>query len=258
MPIHVKQGGTWREIENGSGVKTKVSGTWRDVQKVSTKVSGTWRTVWQRSDEITRTFYATFSTAMRWSAGGYASYDPAGTASNDAQADLFIGYFGGSNPYHYTSVIDFGNSNEENQSIATYLATRPTVVDAELRLMRYSSGTTTLGTSSCWTGNWTQSSFSSLPTPDLDGSEHDWSNKEETVITGWSHGSQQIVGVDPEVVKDVAGGAGLMLAGTDQQTGYTTANVDGSSTTTNYSRIYGVANATTDARKIMLTVTFDY
>lgn len=248
----------WGNVPDGIKLQRYNNG-WDAATKAQVR-NGSWQTIWNKSDEITRSFYATFSTAMRWSAGGFATYDPAGTASNDAEADLFIGYFGGSNPYHYTSVMTFGNDIDYGQSIASYLATRPNVTGASLRLMRYSSGTTTLGTSYCWTGNWTQPSFSSLPTPDLDGSEHDWSNKAQTTITGWSHGSQQTINVANQAVKDmVNNGYGLMLAGTQQQTGYTTANVDGTSTTTNYSRIYGVATAgATDSRKIMLTVKFDY
>ena len=259
MALYVKQSGTWTQIPNGTGVRYKASGSWNDIQTLSTKVSGTWRTVWQKSDPLTANFYATFSTAMRHSAGGFATYDPAGTASDNSEADVFIGYFGGSNPYHYTSVVDFGNAHDEGQlTITQYLATRPNITSAELRLTRYNSGSSTLGASNIYTGNWTQSGFTSLPTPDLDGSEHDWDHKETTAIGGWSFDSQKTIDVDPQAVIDMNNGAGLMIAGTDQQTGYTTASVDGSGTTTNYSRIYGVANANTDARKIQLSVTFDF
>ena len=40
MPVHVKDGGTWRE---SSGIHVKDGGTWRDIQEGHIKDGGTWR-----------------------------------------------------------------------------------------------------------------------------------------------------------------------------------------------------------------------
>lgn len=42
MSLHVKSGGTWRDITN---VYRKISGTWQPIASVSTKVSGAWQVV---------------------------------------------------------------------------------------------------------------------------------------------------------------------------------------------------------------------
>lgn len=43
MPLHTRQGGTWRPIKN---VQTRQGGSWRQCKQVWTRQSGVWRPVW--------------------------------------------------------------------------------------------------------------------------------------------------------------------------------------------------------------------
>ena len=58
MPLHVRDGGAWREITPANGdVWTKQGGVWVPVMEVSARDGGSWRQIHLRSDPITWTTY---------------------------------------------------------------------------------------------------------------------------------------------------------------------------------------------------------
>lgn len=254
MPIHVKQGGTWREIPNGSGIKTKVAGTWRDVQKVSTKVSGTWRTVWQRSDPVTYTYNTWFTDSLR--------HGTSNAWTTNSTSEPHIGAFNGSYPYPYVGVLSIGNSPNGDPAADTVLATRPVIKSISLKLTRASgvglnssvvSGTMNVGIMSLAYSatNWSTGTMSTLD------NYFDFNPNSTQSLSGWDYNASRTITLNPQHGYDMINNDyALIIAG--QTSGFTsTATFSGYSASLDYMKFYDHNNSTA-AYRPLFTIEFDY
>lgn len=252
MPsTRVWNGSSWVTIPNGTKVRYWNGSSWVNPKTVRVWNGSSWVTVWSKADPITRTYYADFSTQIRWN-GSSAVYNHSGSSADSKLSDMYIGRYGGSFPYHYTSVLGFGNSTN-NFSIAQSLAVRPTVKSATLRLYRLSGSGLYSPSGTIRAGAWTQANFRNLPDTLLNGTYHDWDPQASRPMSGWITNSAQTFTLNPQHIYDLNDGKGLMLS--EVISGYTTSGA----TTGAYSKFAGVASGQNNAGiRPMLTVVYDY
>lgn len=243
-------GSSWVTVPDGSAVKYWNGSNWVVPSAVRYWTGSTWAVAWAKADPKTLTFYANFTTNLRHSGGG-ALYDSTGTAANDAAADLYIGRYGGSYPYHFLSLIGFGLSNY-GTSLAAELAARPVIKSASLRLYRLPGAGLGSPSGTLSTGIWTQSGASNLPATTLSGTYNDWSTMSTTSINGWSYDTAKWFNVYGGQIQDLA--AGKVLAISEVTSGYTSSG----GTTNAYSRLYGLASGFNSSKTPLLQITLDY
>lgn len=245
-------GSAWVLVPDGSMVKIWNGSAWVSPASVKYWNGTAWVNAWTQTDPITLTFYATLTTSLRWS-GSSNVYDASGSHDDDTKADMHIGRYGGTYPYHYTSMMHFRDpSNEGGGTLDTAMGIRPVVKSASLRLRRVSSG---LGSpaGNIRVGTWTQGFLETLPPTDLSGIYHDWDPMTVTSVSGWSIDTTKTIPVDPVNVTDLIFGKSLMLA--EVISGYKTSGP----TTSAYMKLYGLNDGAPDlALAPLLTVTLDY
>lgn len=256
MAIHVKQGGTWREIPNGSGVKTKVAGTWRDVQKVSTKVAGTWRTVWQRSDPVTYEYTTWFTDNLR--------HGTSNAWTTNSSNEPHIGAFNGTYPYPYVGVLSIGNpvNSGDPQADAVISGGRDVIKSISLKLTRASgvglnssvvAGTMNIG---ILDRAYSASNWSTGTMADLDD-DFDFSPNSTHNLSGWDYDASRTISLYPQHGYDMINDdKALIIAG--QTSGFTsTATFSGYSASLDYMKFYD-HNASTASYRPVFTIEFDY
>lgn len=245
--LHRWNGSSWVLVPDGTDFKYWNGSAWVNPTAVKYWDGDSWETAWSKSDPKILTFTANFTTNLRHSSSG-AQYDSTGSASNDAKADLYVGRYGGSVPYHFLSLMGFKNSNEGG-TLAAELAVRPAIKTCAVYLRRRSGAGLGSPSGNVVTGIWTQSNYASLPATTLSGTHDDWSPADTTSISGWAYEAGKWVGVDPQHVWDIAAGKALIVS--EVTSGYTTSG----GTTNAYSRIYGLTDV---AKAPVLKLTLDY
>lgn len=239
-------GSTWVLVPDGSAVKYWNGSTWVVPNSVKYWNGSTWVTAWTKASPKTITLYADFATNLRHSGFG-AVYDSSATAGNDAAADLFIGRYNGSQPYHFLSLIGFNSA-----TLAAELATRPVVKSAALRLYRKPGAGYGSPAGDLVTGIWTQSNARSLPATTLSGTYNDFTPYAATSIDGWAYDTTRWFTMNGQHVLDLA--AGKVLSISEVIGGFTTSGA----TTPAYSKIYGLAEGYNTSKMPAITVTLDY
>lgn len=248
--LYLNNGPGYSNIPDGDRIRFWTGSSYAVPSEIRAWNGGAYVSVWSRSNPITATFYPSFTTNLRWN-GSTTQYDGPGTSSNDAAADLFIGRFGGSFPYHYVSLLQFNGipSLEGYGTLAELMATRPVVKGANLRLYRLAGGFSN-PSGYIRIGTWTQASAQTLPATNLTGSYMDWDPQAVSDVGGWLHGQNRAFGVYPQTIYDMAAGKSIMIS--EVTSGHTTSG----GTSTAYSRIIG--NTTIDLAKLpILTVALD-
>lgn len=147
MPLHARDGGSWREI-TPSGFKVRQSGTWEPVQTGYVRVGGAWETFYQNSDEV---LYGFNPTAVN-------SWRPSTTWRGSS--DMRIGSYGFGD--HWT-LMDFATSTDNRGSGLTLgeaLAIRPVVKGCTLELARTTGGSSTINAGTYYI-SWNNGSFGS-------------------------------------------------------------------------------------------------
>lgn len=247
--LYIASGGNYVNVPDGNRIKFSNGSGYVDASEARVWNGSSYSRFYSRSDPISVTFYPTFTTSLRWS-GSAVQYDGAGTAADDTHADMFVGRFGGSFPYHYTSLLKFtGPSVEGFGTITDIIQTRPVIKGSALRLYRAAGG---------WyspvgflrIGTWTQPFMETLPATTLNGTYHDWDPHTANDIYGWLHGQNRWFPVWSQNIWDLAFGNSLMIS--EVLSGYTTPG----GTSGTYSRITGATTIDPNIFPI-LAVTFD-
>lgn len=249
--LKVWNGSSWVLIPDGQKVKIWNGTNWVIPEAVKFWNGTNWVAAWTKSQPITLSFYASLTTTLRYN-GSSPVYDSAGTASNNRNADLFIGRYNGTYPYHYTSLMLFDGLDINNQmSITDALLIKPVVKSALIRLRRLPGGANN-PSGYIRFGTWTQPNLTTLPATNLDGRWHDWDPATPNNVAGWTVNTTKTFSANPQNVLDLANGLALMCS--EVMSGYATSGA----TSPAYSNIYGRNNGSPDpALTPMLTVTFD-
>lgn len=102
MAVYVRSGGSWVEINPGSGrfIRVRSGGKWVDVREVYVRDAGQWKLVYQASDPQTSVFVATAS----------QTYKGDGTKRTNVGQTIYQGYYDSSNGEH-KSVIAFDDAH---------------------------------------------------------------------------------------------------------------------------------------------------
>ena len=249
-------GSSWVLVPDGTAVKYWSGSAWTNPSFVKYWNGSSWVTAWSKSDPVTYHYYPAYTVNVRaGSTPPVGVYDSGGSAADNAQADLYIGAFAGSFPYHYQSYMSFGAS-VEGPTIGAALAVRPNVTSASLRLTRTGASGSSPATGTLYTGLWTQSGFNSLPSTSVGTSPeyHDFVGGTSASITGLTYNGETSVSVSQTQVDALgAGTKALMLAGIN--TSSFTSSVG--STTGNYMAFLGNENGAAGTRPY-LSITFDY
>lgn len=241
-------GSSWVTVPNGSAVKRWNGSSWVNATGVYYWNGSSWIKCWNKSDPTTINLDADFTSNIRWEGGGSGIFDwdsISSNPSNKGQADIMVGRYNGSYPYHYVGIIGFPQA-----SLVSAMNTRPTVVSARLRLQRISgSGLGTLsGANPLRIGTWVQTNFRSTPYLSDPGNHDDWSPLTSENVNGWAGGSSIWIDIPAQNVIDQKNGWGLVLS--EITTGYKSSG----GTTNLYSKIGNI----TDGTRPRLEVTLDY
>lgn len=246
--IYIPSGGGYVLVPDGNKILVCDGANYNIPTEVRVCNGATYVGVWSKSDPITLNFYPTLTTTLRWN-GSFPEYDGPGTAADNTKADLFLGRYNGSYPYHYTSLLRFAGASIEGPTLATALAARPFVKSATMRLHRVSGGYSS-PTGYLRVGSWIQTPVESQPATSLNGSYHDWDPQQPNDVAGWSYGQNKTFWVPPQVVYDHNAGRAIMFS--EVLSGYTSSGA----TTGAYMRIAGLT--TSDGNKLpVLTVVLD-
>ncbi len=242
-------GSAWVSVPDGTAVKYWGGSNWIIPNAVKYWNGSSWQTAWTKSNPLTLTFVPSVTTTLRWT-GSATVYDHPATANDSTKADLFLGRYGGSAPYHFTSLMKFDAASEENQgTLKQAMVTRPVVKSASLRLNRVSSG---LSSPSGYLriATFDQLNIQLLPATTVDGSRHDWPGHIATSIAGWSFGENKTFPVSIKTINDLDAGKALMFA--EVMSEYKNSG----GTTSAYTMIYGLRGG--NAWLVpLLTVTLD-
>lgn len=229
-------GNGWYDIPAGDGLRYWNGSAYVVASRGRYWGGNGWYDFWTKSDPITVHFYPTFTTNLRRT-GGAPEYDAIQSSGNNAAANLVIGRYGGTHPYHYTGLVHFqGNSVEGIGSLTDLMIARPVVKAASLRLTRAYGGLTSPA-GVIRIGTWTQAFAQTLPATTLDGTYHDWDPQAVYDITGWVHGQTRTFGLHTQTIYDLQYGKSIMVS--EVTGGYN----DPGGTTSAYGAIWGLANA---------------
>jgi hypothetical protein len=242
-------GSSWVTVPDGSSVKYWGGSNWVIPNAVKYWNGSSWQTAWTKSNPITLTFIPSVTTSLRWD-GNSTEWDHPATSNNGAKADMFLGRYGGSAPYHFTSLMKFDAQSEENQgTLQQAMTARPVVKNASIRLNRVESG---LNSPAGYLriGTFDQQNIQTLPSTTVDGSRHDWPGHTATSVTGWSFGENKTFPVAAKTINGLDAGKALMFA--EVMSDYKNSG----GTTSAYMMIYGVRGSNSGLVP-KLTVTLD-
>ncbi len=258
MEFYIRDGGSWRQADPAKGIYV-YNGGWQEAQEVWIRDGGAWRKGYQKSDPVTytmelngfNTYPSRFARGTSW---GTSSNGPAGGTSGTR--NIACGrYYTGGNTKRYYGLMEFlfaTNPNEDTESLATKMLTRPVVTSATLRLTRDTviHGDSNPSSGSIYISPYNGNVGDSAPDPaDVDFSK---ATSAQSVV-GLTRGSDITIDLDQDIIDELASTS--TLAVTNVNSGL---NNSGASEDQSYMWFFGLTNVSDASKRPLITVTLDY